>query len=218
MAFIGKTTLKKWLIERIKPIIKSYEYKVVTRFGTTVIQKENDDFLYYFYISTNKWDYIGYSPFGNICIKKVGNIFLEIIKNKDLGDGSLGIKVIPNFEYGPYGKEVSSQDEINDIVESFKRVFLEYYLPAFERYSDPKNVLEFWDSLNDEGKLKHFFDSYNRVKIIILSKMCNDESYERRCQEAIDFYTMHYNNGIESAKGLIDDCYKVIKYLEENEV
>lgn len=218
MTYIGKTTLKKWFVDVTRPIFKPFGFKVASRFGTTVIQKESNDYLYYLYISTNKWDYIGYSPFGNINIKKVGNVFTRIIENQELGDGSLVLKLIPNFEYGIDGKEINSRDGINDISESFKRVFPEYYIPAFERYSDPKNVLELWDGLDDEGKLKHFFDPYKNCKILILSKMCNDPKFPQRCVDEYNFYKKHYESGLLSAKVLMDDCEKVIKYLEENEV
>ena len=218
MTYIGKTMLKKWLIDGIMPIIRPLKYKVVPRFGTTIIQKENDDFLYYLYISTNKWDYIGYSPFGNISIKKVGDTFSKVINDKDLEDGSLVLKLMPNYEYGTYGKEISSKEEINDILESFKKIFLEYYLPAFERYSDPKNVLELWDSLDEEGRTNHFFDPYNYTKILILSKLINEDKYENRKIETLELYEKLKATGKHYHLDKLENLEKVIRYIEENEI
>lgn len=221
MAYLGKTIIKKWALEELNPFFKKYGFKKVNQFDNTNFHKIEKNIVYSISLSAGTGQSFSIGGAG-ICFLEMEKTLINILQfNPEVNELNFirTIKFgVSTEKYGKMAKGVEVKDDVIEICNNFKIAFTDYYLPTFEKYSDPKNVLELWDSLDDKGRSNHFSSPYKNIKIMILSKMCNDESYERRCQEAIDFYTMHYNNGIESAKGLIDDCYKVIKYLEENEI
>jgi hypothetical protein len=220
MGFLSKTFIKKELNTSLKSYVKKYGYTLQSYRGDLMVVKEKVNKLFTIPVYFSTYDdlilsqaSIGYLVVEDILFKVIGLPF-EYKEYPNIPT----IKIIANDYSKRLSGKLKVEEDFDEIVGNFIEAFPTYYLPTFEKYSDPKNVLELWDSLDDKGKSNHFSSPHKNIKIMILSKMCNDEHYERRCQEAIDFYTMHYNNGIESAKGLIDDCYKVIKYLEENEI
>lgn len=221
MGHLSRTFIKNEVNKSLKAFVKKSGYKLKSYRGELLIVKEEQKKLFTIWVSFSTYDdlmlnqaFIGYLKVEEILLKVNGlpfeySDFPMVVTLRILGNSYSG---------GRLAGKLKVEEDFDEIVGNFMEAFPKYYLPTFEKYSDPKNVLELWDSLDDKGKSNHFSSPHKNIKIMILSKMCNDESYERRCQEAIDFYTMHYNNGIESAKGLIDDCYKIIKYLEENEI
>ncbi|RYU93807.1 hypothetical protein [Emticicia agri] len=221
MAYFGKTIIKKWALNELQPFLKQYGFKKVNQFDNTLFHKIENDLICSIAISAGTGQ--SFSVGGaSICFFKVEETLLNVLNfNPEVNSlhfiRTLTIGINTN-QYGILAKGVDSQNDVSEVCNSFKFAFNDYYLNAFERYSNPKNVLDLWDSLDDKGRSNHFSSPYKNIKIIIISKICNDENYKTRCQEAIDFYTMHYNNGIESAKELINVCQKVMKYLEKNKV
>lgn len=212
--FIGKTKMKQWFVKQIKPFIKQHEFSIRPRSGVPTIFLERDNIDYFIYIMVAWDDHLSFSA-ASISHNKVEELLYQITKLEVYNKNSDTLRVCFDKEKTAV---IYKQEDVIEFSEIFKKNFLEYFLPAFEKYSDPKNVLELWDSLDDEGKLKHFFDPYKNCKILILSKMCNDPKFPQRCVDEYNFYKKHYESGLLSAKVLMDDCEKVIKYLEENEI
>ncbi len=210
--FIGKTKMKQWFIKEIKPFVKQYNFSIGPRYGIQIIFQENEKMLCYTSITVGWSDHLSF-----------GGAFIRYKKVEDILFQITGLGVYENthtITAVSVGKTalIEKHQDVIDLANYFEEVFPNEILPAFERYSDPKNVLELWDSLDDEGKLKHFFDPYKNCKILILSKMCNDPKFPQRCVDEYNFYKKHYESGLLSAKVLMDDCEKVIQYLEENEI
>lgn len=224
MKRFGKTVIKNWFINEVKDFIKSIDFKIGNDSGHRAFTQNSDYWLLSCYIEASynikNNTLIDTLSFSNVIIRihKVENLLGKIINNSSYNEAGKTFSIFPNEEFGETFIGIEKQEDTKKMGETFKKVFLECFLPAFEKYSNPKNVLELWDGLDDEGKLKHFFDPYKNCKILILSKMCNDPKFSQRCEEEYNFYKKHYDNGLLSAKVLMDDCEKVIKYLENNEI
>ncbi len=214
---VSVTTIKKYLQIDLGDFLKKYNFKARRISGDIFFSRKENELGYSFFAQVLSSGSLSLHT-ASMCYYKVERIIAKMANYEMIEYEQHPYLTTLRLFYPQTSTIVESEDDFYRIINEFEISFTDYYLPTFEKYSNPKNVLELWDSLDDKGKSNHFSSPHKNIKIMILSKMCNDESYERRCQEAIDFYTMHYNNGIESAKGLIDDCYKIIKYLEENEI
>ncbi|MFC3363293.1 hypothetical protein ACFOG5_08930 [Pedobacter fastidiosus] len=122
---------------------------------------------------------------------------------------------------------ITQEEQIVSLCENFKRYFVDLYLPAFEKYSKPENVLQLWDSLDTLEKKTSYFPGPDKyIKILIFSKMCNEPQFEDRCRESISRYETILNseetqNNEMLKTGYTEDlenCKKVIEYLRVNEV
>ncbi len=215
-SYIGKTQIKKWLIEDLKSFLKQYGFKITPSVNVDII-KENDKIVSDAFITVDSMDNIRFRT-AFVTYRSIEQILFNITNLPVYDGGSKTLKIFPYEKYGSLAIIAKNRDDVRSISEIFKKVFLECFLPAFERYSDPKNVLELWDSLDEEGKTNHFFDPYKNCKILILSKISNDPKFPQRCIEEYNFYKKHYDSGLLSAKVLMDDCERVIRYLEKNEL
>lgn len=222
MENLGKTFIKKISIPLLTQILKPYDFKVEIRRGEPVIYKKTDNLLFTVAMQVTSWDEL------TLNIGRIGYLETEYLLSHITGEPLIPIEEYPAictlYIHPPpiiskkIAKKVSSQEEIEELIENFSTAFKEFYLPAFEKYSSPKEVLALWDSLDDKGRSDYFFSPYKHIKMIILSKMCKDLDYSKRCEDAYAFYKGHFENGVSGAEILMKDCEKVIKYLEENEV
>ncbi len=215
--YIGKTQIKKWLLEDLKPFLKVYGFKINPSVNVDIIRDGEKIFLDAF-MTVNSTDNISFRT-AFITYKPVELILFNITNLPVYDGGSKTLKIFPDEQYGSLATIAKNRDDVMIIASSFKQVFIECFLPAFEKYSDPKNVLELWDSLETMAEKGLVFqDSHNYSKIIILSKMCNDEIYQRRIDETIAFFQSEINKGEDWVQTKLDVFLKVIQYLEANEI
>lgn len=215
--YIGKTQIKKWLVEDLKPFLKVYGFNINPSVNVDIIRDGEKIFLDAF-MTVNSTDNISFRT-AFITYKPVELILFNITNLPVYDGGSKTLKIFPDEKYGSLATIAKNRDDVMIIASSFKQVFIECFLPAFEKYSDPKNVLELWDSLEtSKEKGKYFQDSNNYSKILILSKMSNDLRYEQRIKESIEFYENKIRNGEEYYKEELGYCEKVIEYLANNEI
>ncbi len=211
--FIGKTKMKQWFIKELKPFVKQYKFTIGSRYGIQIVFQENEEMLCYTSITVAWSDHLSFGG-AFIKYKKVEEILFQIT----------GLEVYSNthtITATPVGKTalIEKYQDVIDLANYFKEVFPKEILPAFERYSDPKNVLELWDSLETMGDKGFIFqDSHNYSKIIILSKICNDRNYQARIDETINFFQSEIDKGEDWIQAKLDVFLKVIRYLEKNEV
>ncbi|NBB31992.1 hypothetical protein [Cellulophaga sp. BC115SP] len=215
--YIGKTQIKKWLVEDLKSFLKQYGFKITPSVNVD-IKKDDEEIIFDTFFGVSLTDDIGLSH-ANIRYKKVEETLFKVTGLPVYSIGSRTISVFSGEKFGILATLAKNRNDVTNISESFKQVFIECFLPAFEKYSDPKNVLELWDSLEtSKEKGKYFQDSNNYSKILILSKMSNDLRYEQRIKESIEFYENKIRNGEEYYKEELGYCEKVIEYLANNEI
>lgn len=115
-------------------------------------------------------------------------------------------------------RTVKTEQDVIRITDAFKKAFVELYVPAFEKYSDPKNVLELWDSLGSVEEKNLFFPGPDKyAKILFFSKMVGDSAFEHRAQESINIYEERVKENVAYTQYL-ELCQKVIDYLRNNEI
>jgi hypothetical protein len=220
MARLGRTLIKKVFFENIKPLLKKYGFKKgkIGRGGSlTSIEKTENEVLTYTMLGTHSLDEVNYG-FVEIGYIRLDNIFAAAL-GINLGTDYLHSSFFRCCFDIQYPMVVHSESEIKLFSDKFCQDFVEHYLPAFEKYSDYKNVLEFWDSLISMGdKGIYFQDVHNYSKIIILSKMCNDENYQKRADETIAFFQSEIDKGEDWMQTKLDVFMKVVKYLAENNI
>jgi hypothetical protein len=214
MSYIGKTELKKWFAEEMKPFFKkhSFQYKSGVNVDT---RQETDRCIFITWFQVDSLDTIAmYLP--QIRYKQVENILYEITaKDVYKYSDTLRINRLPGLEQG----KIKSRETLNTLAGTFKRVFEQEYLPAFAHYHDPYQALKLWDSLKTPlEKGKYFADSNNHCKILIISKMARDKKYQDRVQQSLAHYNTLIANGEEFFKEELANCQRVISYLEENQL
>jgi hypothetical protein len=210
--FIGKTKMKQWFIKEIKPFVKQYNFSIGPRYGIQIIFQENEKMLCYTSITVGWSDHLSF-----------GGAFIRYKKVEDILFQITGLGVYENthtITAVSVGKTalIEKHQDVIDLANYFEEVFPNEILPAFEKYSDPKNVLELWDSLDEEGRTNHFFDPYNYTKILILSKLINEDKYENRKIETLELYEKLKATGKHYHLDKLENLEKVIRYIEENEI
>ncbi|MFN3381865.1 MAG: hypothetical protein ACK41O_20585 [Runella zeae] len=222
MAYLGKTIIKKWALDELNPFFKKYGFKKVNQFDNTYFHKIEKNIVYSISLSAGTGQSFSIGGAG-ICFLEMEKTLINILQfNPEVNEPNFirTIKLgITTEKYGKMAKGVEVKDDVIEICNNFKIAFTDYYLPTFEKYSDPKNVLELWDSLPTMlSKADNFPSADNYSKIIILSKICNDKSYQKRIDETITFFQSEINKGEDWMQNKLDVFLKVVKYLEENEI
>jgi hypothetical protein len=220
MKRFGKTVVKNWFVDELKDFIKSINFKIGNDSGHKAFIQNTDYWLLSCYIEAS-YDIKGnelvdtlYFSNAIVRIHKVETLLGKIIGDSSYVEAGKTFSLITPKQFGEKLMRIEKKEDVQQLAKIFKKVFSEYFLPAFERYSDPKNVLELWDSLEtSKEKGRYFQDSNNYSKIIILSKISNDLRYEQRVQEAIEFYENKIKNGEEYYREELSYCKKVIDYL-----
>jgi hypothetical protein len=213
MKRFGSTQLKKWFTDKVgtdsghKAFLRDSAYAMNSCYVEATVAINTQALV----------DVLSFSP-AIIRVHKVELILGQIIGDTAYAEASKTLYVYPSQKYGITQRQIILQDDIEPLSNTFRQVFEYEYLPAFEQFKDPWQILAFWDSLDEEGKSNHFFSPYKNCKVLILSKMCDDPDFENRCVDAFDFYKKHYEDGLISAKVLMDDCGKVIDYLNQHRI
>jgi hypothetical protein len=213
---IGKTQIRKWLAKEINPIINQYGFKLVPFTGIYGIVKKEDS-IKSMLISQDSNDFLGiirpeirFNIIEDLMFKITGmeiyrqlnptlSLALEEISNKE--------KLLQNI--------ITSEEDVKEISEKFKKYFPELFLPKLIEYSDPTNVLELWDSLMTiEDKNNIFPDTNNYIKILILSKFMEELKYDQRIDESLKYYTELKMTGKSYYQNNLSYCEKIIEYLK----
>ena len=212
--YIGKVQIRKWLLPELKLIAKTHGFKV--RSGVNVdVEQDAGSVLNTMFWQLASDDSLAFSS-GKLRVKKVEEILLqitglEVYKNKDT------IKVhAPEFDKTT--RIITCQQDVVELAGTFRQVFEEVYLPGFERFSQPERILEFWDSLDWEGRSKYFQDGYKYIKILILSKMVGEKKYEERCVEYLNYSKELLDTGKPHFQAGYGYCQKAIEFLNTHEL
>ena len=187
---VSVTTIKKYLQIDLGNFLKKYNFKARRIGGDIFFSKKENEMGYSFFAQVLSNGSLSLHA-ASMCYYEVERILATMANYEMIEYEAHPYLTTLRLFYPQTSTIVESEDDFYRIITEFEISFTDYYLPTFEKYSDPKNILELWDSLDDKGKSNHFSSPYKNIKIIILSKMCNDENYKRRCQEALDFYSMH---------------------------
>ena len=222
MGHLSRTFIKNEVNKSLKDFVKKSGYKLKSYRGELLIVKEEQKKLFTIWVSFSTYDdlmlnqaFIGYLKVEEILLN-VNDLPFEysdfpmVVTLRILGNSYSG---------GRLAGKLKVEEDFDEIVGNFIEAFSTYYLPTFEKYSDPKNVLELWDSLPTmRSKADNFPSPDNYSKILILSKMCNDENYQKRIDETIRFFQGEIDRGEDWMQVKLDVFLKVVKYLEENEI
>lgn len=217
---LGKTQIRKWAVGYLKDFLKPYGFKILPIVGIHGIVLREKIVTKYMTFSQDSSDYFA---IGSLTIRYIQ---VEEIMYKMTG---LGIYEAENSSLRYWWNDekaqrdldgiIKSEKDIINIVENFKRYFVDFYLPTFEKYSRPENVLQLWDSLETmKDKAICFPDVHNYSKMIIFSKMANDVNYKRRINETRTFFKAEIAKGEDWISVKLDVFDKVVKYLNENKI
>jgi len=214
---VSVTTIKKYLQIDLGNFLKKYNFKARRIGGDIFFSKKENEMGYSFFAQVLSNGSLSLHA-ASMCYYEVERIIATMANYEMIEYEAHPYLTTLRLFYPQTSTIVESEDDFYRIITEFEISFTDYYLPTFEKYSDPKNILELWDSLDDKINSNQFPSPLNLVKIMILSKMSKEDKYEQRCQEAIDYYQFKIASGKIAWKEELEICYKVIKYLSENEV
>jgi hypothetical protein len=221
--------IRKWIKEELKDFLKEHEYKFSPIHGLYGIVKRNETNVNYCVIHQDSMDYLHYAN-PQISFATVEEIMFKVTHKGQFESDSTTVSIMAPPEALGIGATISSVEDAKKLTDIFKKYFVEAYLPAFEKYSTPESVLTLWDSLETmEEKAAWFPSDGNAIKILIFSKMCNEDKYEQRRDETLEFYKNQLMNGdkeefeqypllLIAYKNQLKWCEEVIEYLAKNEI
>lgn len=222
MTYLGKSLIKKHAISELLPFTKQYFFRKTNMFDHTFFYKLENEVSWHFTISPGTGQSFSIGG-GGLSYLRVERILLKLrgieIEEKAFYQFST-VKLLVNDKHKDIlQKGVSTLEDITKICGDFKSIFIEEFLPGYEKYSNPKEVLALWDSLPSMGEKGNIFpDTHNYSKIIIMSKLTGDSDYPKRIQETRSFFVSEIEKGEDWMQPKLDILEKVIQYLEENEV
>lgn len=223
--------IRKWIKEELNDFLKKYKYKFAPIQGVHGIVKRDEATVNYCTISQDSTDYFHYcNP--QICFMKVEKIMFKISNEGQFEFDYPTVSIVTPPEALGIGTTIRSAEDAKKLTDIFKKYFVEAYLPAFEKYSNPESVLTLWDSLETQEEKNMWFPGPERdMKILIFSKLCNEseDKYEQRRDETHEYYKNQLMNGNQeefeeypllliSCKNLLKWCEEVIEYLAKNEI
>jgi hypothetical protein len=232
---IGASNIRKILNAELKDFLKSYGFNIGPILGNHGIIKREQEIIKIIEILQRSPDYIAIGHYPLIRFNQVSDIMFKItnLETYQVENPTIGITSDEKIRYALEEKSgkgsLQSVEEIKPLADLFKKHFVELYLPAFEKYSNPVNVLELFDKLNLGERSSMFNDPCYQMKIIILSKMINDSDYSKRCEEGLEFANFWLNQYTEEQKiekpwkykeslNILKWTEEVIDYLEKNEI
>lgn len=212
--------IRKWLKEELKDFLKEHNYKFAPVHGIYGLVQRNEWSVNISEISQNSSGYLSLrNPL--ISFKKVEDLMYKITQEEVFAHDSTTISICTqelSDAIENSGFHIKSQEDVKIAAEVFKKNFVELYLPAYQKYSNLENVLALWDSLPTlEWKNAWFLGPEKYIKIIIISKLCNDSRYASRCDEYLEYYKSLIKKG-ENYYQELKWCEEVIDYLSKNEI
>jgi len=217
-----KSEIKNSLVNNLKKFLNEYGFEaknIIDIEGREGAQKWINNILYYFGFSIDSdgstaisYPVLRYETVEQIMFKVTGD-------SQSLGKRTLQVQSKEVMEnYYNNQKTIKSESDVVQLADNFKKYFVELYLPAFEKYSDPKNVLELWDSLEGVKERNDFFPGPDKyIRVLIISKMCKEQAYFERCKNSLNIYKQKVADG-NDYKQELQWCEDTIKYLAENEL
>lgn len=208
--FHGKTQIRKWLKEALKPICKEYGFKVGTIQGCpTSFYKQTNDFFVYNIFQLSKGDFV---LTGDSCLR------INAIENKlsAILDKDLASYTIILNNSGLESFQIISEIEIRKLVAGFAEVFVNKHLPFIEKYtSEVGQVLELWDSLDIPDRAKTFYDPNMYSKILIASKLAGEDRFDHRVDDGINYFDTRIEAGKNAFIERKENFLKVADYLRK---
>jgi hypothetical protein len=86
--------------------------------------------------------------------------------------------------------------------------------PFFDRYSDLREILKFWDSLDGPARQNVYFPGPGKyMKALIISRLCNDAAYETKARDYTAFYQKKVDEGNNNYAKQLEQCTQLAEHL-----